>query len=201
MIGRNEWRVSDSWPINGMRKTTFYLRSDGDANTSKGSGRLAQEPPGMESPDNFHVQPGQPGPVTWRCDLLHRQSQRCSRLHRYIRPEQRPGVLVYTTDILQEGLELTGPMRAIVYLSSDAPDTDVTVKLTDAFPDGRSMNIQEGIKRVRYREGFDRPRLMEAGTVYAVPVDLYATSWYLPPGSPTPRSDLKLELPAFRPEP
>jgi putative CocE/NonD family hydrolase len=73
-------------------------------------------------------------------------------------------------------------MRAVVYLSSDARDTDVTVKLTDVFPDGRSMNMQEGITRVRYRDGFDRPRLMSPGKAYEVPVDLHATSWYLQPG-------------------
>jgi len=91
-------------------------------------------------------------------------------------------VLVYTTDVLRDGLELTGPMRAVVFLSSDAPDTDVTVKLLDVFPDGRSMNMQEGITRVRYRDGFDKPRMMTPGKAYEVPVDLHATSWYLPPG-------------------
>jgi len=91
-------------------------------------------------------------------------------------------VLVYTGDVLREGLELTGSMRAVINLSSDALDTDVTVKLLDVFPDGRSMNMVEGITRVRYRDGFDRARMMTAGTVYEVPVDLHATSWYLPPG-------------------
>jgi len=73
-------------------------------------------------------------------------------------------------------------MSAVVHLSSDAPDTDITVKLLDVFPDGRSMNMQEGITRVRYRDGFDRAHMMSAGKVYEVPVDLHATSWYLPAG-------------------
>jgi putative CocE/NonD family hydrolase len=73
-------------------------------------------------------------------------------------------------------------MRAIVHLSSDALDTDVTVKLLDVFPDGRSMNMVEGITRVRYRDSFAKPTMMEKGKVYEVPVDLHATSWYLPPG-------------------
>jgi uncharacterized protein len=73
-------------------------------------------------------------------------------------------------------------MRAAVSISSNAPDTDVTVKLLDVFPDGRAMNIVEGITRVRYRDGFDKPRMMTPNTVYEVPVDLHATSWYLAPG-------------------
>jgi hypothetical protein len=73
-------------------------------------------------------------------------------------------------------------MRAVVNVSSDAVDTDVTVKLLDVFPDGRSMNMVEGITRARYRDGFDRARMMTPNAVYEVPVDLHATSWYLPPG-------------------
>jgi uncharacterized protein len=96
--------------------------------------------------------------------------------------ETRPDVLVYSGDVLTEGLELTGSMRAIISLSSDARDTDLTVKVLDVFPDGRVMNIEEGIKRVRYRDGYAKPEFMEKGTVYDVPVDLHATSWYLPAG-------------------
>jgi putative CocE/NonD family hydrolase len=73
-------------------------------------------------------------------------------------------------------------MKAVVHLSSDAKDTDVTVKLIDVFPDGRAMNMVEGITRVRYRESFGKPVFMQPGKVYPVTVDLHATSWYLPAG-------------------
>jgi hypothetical protein len=89
-------------------------------------------------------------------------------------------------------------MRAVVFLSSDAPDTDVTVKLLDVFPDGRSMNMQEGITRVRYREGFDKPRMMTPGKVYEVPVDP-ARDVVVPAfGAPPAGADLELEFPAIR---
>jgi uncharacterized protein len=81
-----------------------------------------------------------------------------------------------------QGLELTGPMRAQIFLSSDAPDTDVTVKLLDVFPDGRAMNIVEAITRARYRDSFAKPTMMKPNTVYEVPVHLHATSRYLAPG-------------------
>ncbi len=183
VIGRNEWRSSDRWPIAAMRETSYYLRSDGRANTARGNGRLSLErPPAREPADTFTYDPADPVPARGGsiCCTGNPRDQPGSYDNADI--EQRPDVLVYTTDVLREGLELTGPMRALLYLSSDAPDTDLTVKLLDVFPDGRSMNMQEGITRVRYRDGFDRARMMEPGKVYEVPVDLHATSWYLPAG-------------------
>ena len=181
-IGRNAWRTSDRWPVKGMRETAYYLRSDGGANTAKGTGRLTTEPPKSERADTFTYDPENPVPSRGGSICCTGNPKDVPGSFDQSDIEQRPDVLVYTTDVLRDGLELTGPMRAVVYLSSDARDTDVTVKLTDVFPDGRSMNMQEGITRVRYRDGFDQPRLMSPGTAYEVPVDLHATSWYLQPG-------------------
>ena len=182
VIGRNEWRTSDRWPVKGMRETAYYLRSDGGANTSKGNGRLTLEAPKAERADTFTYDPANPVPSRGGSICCTGNPKDVPGSFDQSDLEQRPDVLVYTTDVLRDGLELTGPMRAVVYLSSDARDTDVTVKLTDVFPDGRSMNMQEGITRVRYRDGFDQARMMSAGKVYEVPVDLHATSWYLQPG-------------------
>ena len=182
VIGRNEWRKSDRWPVAGMRETAFYLRSDGGANTRNGNGRLSLEAPKSERPDTFTYDPGNPVPSRGGSICCTGNPKDVAGSFDTSDIEQRPDVLVYTTDALREGLELTGPMRAVVHLSSDAPDTDITVKLLDVFPDGRSMNMQEGITRVRYRDGFDRARMMSAGKVYEVPVDLHAMSWYLPAG-------------------
>jgi putative CocE/NonD family hydrolase len=181
-IGRNEWRKADRWPIPQMKETTYYLRSDGGANTRTGNGRLGLTPPKQERPDTFTYDPANPVPARGGSICCTGNPKDVPGSFDQSDLEQRPDVLVYTTDVLADGLELTGPMRAVVFLSSDAPDTDITVKLTDVFPDGRSMNMQEGITRVRYREGFDKPRMMSPGKVYEVPVDLHATSWYLQPG-------------------
>jgi len=182
VIGRNEWRSSDSWPVKGMRETPFYLSSDGGANASNGNGRLAMTAPGRERVDTFTYDPANPVPARGGSICCTGNPKDVPGSFDNADIEQRPDVLVYTSDALTDGLELTGPMRAVVYLSSDAPDTDLTVKVLDVFPDGRSMNMQEGITRVRYRDGFDKARMMERGKVYEVPVDLHATSWYLPPG-------------------
>ena len=181
-IGKNAWQRSDVWPVKGMRETTYYLRSDGAANTRNGNGRLSLEVPRKERADTFTYDPGNPVPARGGsiCCTGNPKDQPGSYDQSDI--EQRPDVLVYTTDVLRDGLEITGPIRSVVYLSSDAPDTDITVKLTDVFPDGKSMNIQEGITRVRYRESYSRPVMMKPGKVYEVPVDLHGTSWYLRPG-------------------
>ena len=182
-IGRNVWQSSDRWPVRGMKETTFYLRSGGKANTSSGDGRLSlTAPSATERPDTFTYDPANPVPSRGGsiCCTGNPKDQPGSYDNADI--EQRPDVLVYTGDVLRDGLELTGPMRAVVSISSNAPDTDVTMKLLDVFPDGRVMNIVEAITRVRYRDSFAQPQMMQANGVYEVPVDLHATSWYLPPG-------------------
>jgi hypothetical protein len=182
VIGRNEWRTSDRWPVKGMQETAFYLRSDGNANTSNGTGRLTSLAPTRERPDTFTYDPDNPVPSRGGSICCTGNPKDVPGSFDNADIELRPDVLVYTGDVLRNGLELTGPMRAVVYLSSRAPDTDVTVKVLDVFPDGRVMNMQEGITRVRYRDGFDKARMMVPDQVYEVPIDLHATSWYLPAG-------------------
>ena len=182
-IGRNAWQKSDRWPVAGMKQTSYYLRSDGGANTSKGDGRLSLTAPGSgERPDTFTYDPSNPVPSRGGSICCTGDPKDVPGSFDNADIEQRPDVLVYTGDALTTGLELTGEMRAEISLGSDQTDTDVTVKLLDVFPDGRVMNMVEGITRARYRDGYARPEMMSPGTVYVVPVDLQATSWYLPPG-------------------
>lgn len=96
--------------------------------------------------------------------------------------EARHDVLVYSTPPLERGVEVTGPLKAILYVSSDARDTDFTAKLVDVHPAGSAYNVQEGILRARYRDGFDRTVFMSPGAVYRVELDLQATSNWFAPG-------------------
>jgi hypothetical protein len=86
-------------------------------------------------------------------------------------------VLLFTSPVLVAPYEATGPITARLFVSSDCPDTDFTVKLTDVYPDGRSMLITDGILRMRNRNGFDHWELMEPGTIYQIEVDLWSTSY------------------------
>jgi len=89
-------------------------------------------------------------------------------------------VLVYTSEPLKEGIEVSGPVEFTVYVSSDRKDTDVTVKLIDVYPDGRAYNLDETIQRLRYRNGYDKPLAwMEPGKVYPVTLQPMTTSnWF-----------------------
>lgn len=90
--------------------------------------------------------------------------------------ESRPDVLVFTSEPLQQPLEVVGHVKAVLHVASDAPDTDFIVRLCDVYPDGRSYNITEGVLRMRYRESRSRERLMQPEQVYRVEVDLWTTA-------------------------
>jgi hypothetical protein len=97
--------------------------------------------------------------------------------------ESRDDVLVYSTEPLQQGLEVSGPIDVTLYVSSDAKDTDFTIKLIDVLPDGTAYNLSDNIQRVRYREGYDKPPVwMEKGQVYKVTLQPMQISNYFAPG-------------------
>ena len=178
-MGRNRWQSADSFPM--AAPTPFYLHSDGRANSRFGTGRLDLTRPKNEPPDRFVFDPGNPvpsraGPIC--CTFSNEPAGAVDQ--REI--ETRNDVLVYTSDPLTRETEVTGPITAVLYVSSSAKDTDFTVKLLDVLPDGTAFNLQEGIKRARYRNGYQAPQLMVPDSVYRVEVDLQATSNVFFPG-------------------
>jgi len=97
--------------------------------------------------------------------------------------ETRADILVYSSEPLKEGVEVSGPIDATLFVSSDAKDTDITVKLIDVYPDGTAYNLDEAIQRLRYREGYEKPLVwMEPGKVYKVTLQPMTTSNYFDAG-------------------
>lgn len=183
LMGLNEWRTADAWPIPGTAFTKYYLRSGGDANTRNGDGTLGTEPAtGDEPADTYTYDPMNPVPSVGGPICCTSPNAAAAGSYDQSEVELREDVLVYTSEVLAEGLEVTGEMEAVLYVSSDARDTDFTVKLVDVYPDGRAFNVQETILRARYREGYDRVVLMEEGEVYELRLDLHATGNYFGPG-------------------
>jgi putative CocE/NonD family hydrolase len=90
--------------------------------------------------------------------------------------EERDDVLTYTTSELQEDTEITGPVIVKLFAASSAPDTDWVARLCDVYPDGRSINITEGVIRARFRNDWRKPELLEPGRVYEYTIDLQSTS-------------------------
>lgn len=184
LMGKEEWRQARDMPVPGTRFTEFYLSAGPKgANGLAGDGALTVERPlrGMHQPSNYVYDPGHPsliisGPLC--CDFAGRRTGSFDQRQ----AEAGADTLVYTTAPLKSGLEVTGPLKLSLWISSDAPDTDFYGKVVDVYPDGRAFFVQEGILRARYREGFDKPVFMSPGQVYHVEVDLQATGNYFREG-------------------
>jgi putative CocE/NonD family hydrolase len=180
-MGSNRWQASRTWPPEGARPLTFYLASGGRANTAAGDGRLAASAPSADRPDTFAYDPMNPVPSRGGNVCCTGNAVQGGAFDQ--RPtEARPDVLVYTTEPLREGMEVSGPVTVTLYVSSDRKDTDFTAKLLDVDADGRAYNLDETIQRVRYREGYDRQVWMEPGKVYKVTLGPMNTSNYFAPG-------------------
>jgi putative CocE/NonD family hydrolase len=181
VMGANKWETSETWPPRGATTQTFYLTSGGKANTAGGDGRLTTSPPSTDAPDAFTYDPMKPvmshgGNVCCQGNAVGAGSMDQKE------NERRPDVLVFTTDAFTEGVELTGPISPTLYVTSDAKDTDFTVKILDVYPDGRAYNLDESIQRMRYRNGYDKPLVwMKAGEVTKVTLQpLNTSNWFAP---------------------
>jgi putative CocE/NonD family hydrolase len=175
VMGVNQWRDEDEWPLARTEWQPWHLHSGGAANTLRGDGVLAPDPPGDAPPDRFVYDPRFPVPTTGGCTC-------CSP---HIVPwgpydqrgvEMRADVLCYTSAPLETDLEVTGPVRLILYAATDALDTDWTAKLVDVSPTGYAKNLCDGILRARCRESVTAPTLLEPGRVTEYTIDLGVTA-------------------------
>ena len=183
LMGANEWRSAETWPVEGTEFRRLYLHSAGSANTRQGDGRLAWDPPSDEQPpDRFTYDPGNPVPTVGGPVCCTGTANAPAGGFDQGEVEDREDVLVYTSEPLDEGLEVTGPIELVLWVSSSARDTDFTGKLVDVYPDGTAFNVQEGVLRARYREGYGQKLWMEEGGVYELRIDLQATANYFGPG-------------------
>jgi putative CocE/NonD family hydrolase len=181
-MGSNKWQTADTWPPEGAQPLTFYLGSGGKANSLYGDGTLASGAPGADAADAFTYDPMNPVPSYGGNVCCTGNAVTGGALDQR-KMEARADILVYSSEPLKEGLEVSGPMEATLYVSSDAKDTDFTVKVIDVSPDGTAYNLDETIQRVRYRDGYDKPLVwMEPGKVYKVALQPMTTSNYFAPG-------------------
>lgn len=173
VMGANQWREANDWPPPGVQFERWYLHA--------GGGLQAQAPP-TEGQDLYDYDPDDPVPT---CGGNHSVGPYNPGLYDFVKPgpwdqravEARADVRVYTSAPLAEDMEVTGPVRLRLYASSTALDTDFVARLTDVHPDGRSVNVTEGVLRARFRQGlYHPPQLLVPGQVYAFGVDLQVTS-------------------------
>jgi putative CocE/NonD family hydrolase len=169
LMGRNCWQNAAEWPAPGAHPTRLYLRGERPANTRLGAGRLNRQPPQADEPaDRIAYDPGEPTPAVGGAHLEGPADQSAVEL--------RDDVLCYTSDRLKDDLEAVGHVKAVLFVSSDAPDTDFTAKLVDVWPDGRAFDLCRGIIRTRYHKGFDQQVFLRAGEIARVEIDMQATA-------------------------
>ncbi len=167
VMGANVWRDEQEWPLARAVDTPWYLHTDGG---------LSPERPASETPDRYDYDPADPAPTRGGALLMTPEYPGGPYDQRAV--EARPDVLVYQSAPLERDTEVTGPITVRLWAVSSAPDTDFVARLTDVFPDGRSVNLTDGIVRARYRrlaQG-EAPSPIEPGRPYEYAIDLWATS-------------------------
>ncbi|HEX4195861.1 MAG TPA: CocE/NonD family hydrolase [Caulobacteraceae bacterium] len=180
LMGANEWRSTPTWPP-AHHDTAMYLQSGGAANGSHGDGRLGPEPaPGGMPADRYRYDPHDPAP-SFGGRYFDMGGSRAGPYDQR-RVEERDDVLVYTSEVLDAPLEITGSVRLKVFVSCSTPDTDLVLKLCDVSPDGLSHNVVDEFFRCRWRDGFDKTRLFEPGEVYEFDIDMGPIAHLFQPG-------------------
>ena len=177
VMGPDVWREEPDWPLPDTDWQQWYLHSAGSAGTKAEDGVLSPRAPGQEVPDSYLYDPRDPVPTVGGASFLPGLFIAANAGPRDQREvEQRADVLCYTSAVLERDLEVTGPVRLVLYVSSSALDTDFTGKLVDVHPDGTALILTDGILRARYRESLSAPQLMTPGEVYRIEIDLVATA-------------------------
>jgi hypothetical protein len=182
VMGANVWRGENEWPLARTVWTKYYLHSDGVANSRFGTGTLSATQPATERADTFSYDPNSPVPTLGGPICCTGSADAQPGAYDQADIEMRHDVLVYTSAPLTSGVEATGPLKVVLAVSSSAPDTDFTAKLVDVDAAGTAYNIQDGIERVRYRNGYASPTRMQPGQVYEITIDLQASSAYFAAG-------------------
>jgi hypothetical protein len=180
------WRAERDWPIPDTRWTTYYFHRNGLLTTARPTDDVTWK--------EYRYDPRHPVPTIGGTVTSGRPVMVGGAFDQRESPDffgsqppyralaERNDVLVFQTPPLDEDVEITGPISATLWISSDCPDTDFTAKLVDVhpenadYPEGFAMNLTDGILRVRYRDSWERPTLMTPGTVYAITIAAFPTS-------------------------
>ncbi|MCM3570298.1 CocE/NonD family hydrolase [Neobacillus mesonae] len=179
VMGINEWRNEQEWPLARTNYIPYYLHSKGTANSRFGNGSLSFEKPQAEPSDSFVYDPANPVPTNGGGTLYAGANTMGPKDQQVL--EGREDVLVYTSAPLEEPLEVTGPVKVKLWAKTDAVDTDFTAKLIDVLPDGRAYNLTDGIIRAKYRKGQDIGEQIK-GEILDYDIELWPTSNVFLPG-------------------
>jgi putative CocE/NonD family hydrolase len=181
--GKNSWESFATWPAPHDQRV-FYLAA-GEGQTLRQSGRLLPAKQAAEGVDSYVYDPRYPTPtVGGDACCIADVGGSIVRAGSFDQGsvELRNDVLIYTSEPMTSPLDVVGFVDVELYVSSDAPDTDFTANITDVAPDGRSYILAGSIQRMRWREGYDKPRFMKPGEVYKVRIGPFYVANRFAPG-------------------
>ena len=166
-MGENKWLNEGSWPLNGVKNYRFYLNKNG---------LMDQILPSASSDSlNYSYNPNDPSPTiggcTLRSDLLQGPYDQLNGV------ENRSDAIEFSSSILSKDMVLNGRIKVVLKVSSSQLDTDFDVRVTDVYPDGKSMLLNDAVMRMRFRDGFTQAQVatMVPGKVYDCIIELPTT--------------------------
>jgi hypothetical protein len=162
LIHGNQWRTSETWPPPGTQRHGLYL----------GSGTLQARPDQASSTQEYDYDPRNPVPTRGGAICCTFDENQSAGAVDQSALAGRPDILTYASAPVGRNLDIIGNPSVDLYVSTDGSDTDFTVKLLDIDPAGKAFNIQDGVSRLRYRNGVDHPELAQPGEIYKISVNL-----------------------------
>jgi len=183
----NTWKTADNWPV-PARVTPVYFMSDGSLQL--------QSPTESAVSLSYKYDPENPVPTIGGANLTIPAGPRDQQSI-----ENRPDVLLFMSEPLENSVEITGSVKVKLWASSTATDTDFTAKLCDVYPDGRSIVVVDGIIRASYRNSMEERELMEPGEIYEFEIDLWPTSLVFSRGHRVRVAVSSSNSPRFEPNP
>jgi predicted acyl esterase len=181
VMGPNVWREEHEWPLARTHYTPLYLGSKGHANSAAGDGILRWRPGSKAQADSFIYDPNNPVPTIGGALCCSAKVLPPGPLDQ-TPVEGRQDILVYTSPLLKQDIEVTGPVRVVLYLATSANDTDLTAKLVDVQADGSPLLVTDGIQRLRYRISLSNPVFVKRDTDYQINIDAGVTSYVFAAG-------------------
>jgi hypothetical protein len=192
VMGTNKWLHDDVYPLSCTQFQKWYLHSDGQANTSKGDGKLSPSPPAKDSlPDSYVYDPGDPTPnPTYyeeteeeekKVKSLEEKKKEAEAYHEKI-AQNRTDILVYQTEPLEKPLTFAGPISAKIFASSSAKDSDWFMRLVWVTKERKTYTLAEGKIRARFRQSMKKPVFLDPGKIYEYTLDLWQTGITIPAG-------------------
>lgn len=165
-MGSNEWRFARQWPPAGTKNVNYYLQEEGMLTTNL--------PLVNASSKRFAFDPKDPVPTvggnTFGPGLIRGPADQAKKV------ESHKDALIFQSGVLEKDVTVAGDIEVKLFVSSDAVDTDAAVRITDVYPDGRSMLVRDGIQRLSHLDSDREEKFINPDTIYPVTVKTYSVA-------------------------